>query len=64
MEYPKHPKGVIDKYWLLKPILIMKLTLVLIITFTLTSAADNYSQQKVTINLKSANFDKVITAIQ
>ena len=64
MEYFKHPKGVRDKYWLLKSILIMKLTLILIVTFTLQSVANVYSQQKVTINLKSADFTKVIAAIQ
>jgi TonB-linked SusC/RagA family outer membrane protein len=64
MEYFKHPKGVRDKYWLLKSILIMKLTLILIVAFTLQSVANVYSQQKVTINLKSADFSKVISAIQ
>ncbi|MFA6086255.1 SusC/RagA family TonB-linked outer membrane protein [Mucilaginibacter sp.] len=42
----------------------MKLTLILIVTFTLQSVANVYSQQKVTINLKSADFTKVIAAIQ
>ena len=64
MKIFKHPKGVLDKYWLHKSILIMKLTLILIVAFTLQSVANGYSQQKVTINLKSADFKKVIAAIQ
>lgn len=64
MEYFKHPKGVRDKYWLLKSVLIMKLTLILIVAFTLQSVANVYSQQKVTLNLRSADLSKVISAIQ
>ena len=64
MKYFKHPKGVRDKYWLYKSILIMKLTLIFIIVFSLQSIASVYSQQTVTINFKSADFKKVISAIQ
>lgn len=64
MKYFKHLKGVKDKYWLYKSILIMKLTLILILAFSLQSVANVYSQQKVTINLKSADFMKVISVIQ
>lgn len=64
MKYFKHPKGVRDKYWLLKSILIMKLTFILIVAFTLQSVANVYSQQKVTLNVHSVNFTKVINAIQ
>jgi TonB-linked SusC/RagA family outer membrane protein len=64
MKYFKHPGGVRDKYWLFKSILIMKLTLILIVTFSLQSIANVYSQQKVTLNIKSADFTKVINAIQ
>ena len=64
MKYFKHLKGVRDKHWLFKSILIMKLTLTFIIIFSLQSVANVYSQQKVTINLKSADFKKVISAIQ
>lgn len=64
MKYFKHPGGVRDKYWLFKSILIMKLTLILIVAFSLQSIANVYSQQKVTLNIKSADFTKVINAIQ
>ena len=64
MKYFRHPVGVGNKYWLYKSILIMKLTLLLILIFNLNSVADVYSQQKVTINLKSADFKKVISSIQ
>jgi TonB-linked SusC/RagA family outer membrane protein len=64
MKYFRHLKGVKDKYWLYKSILIMKLTLILIAAFSLQSIASVYSQQKVTINLKSTDFKTVISAIQ
>ncbi|MDB5287479.1 MAG: SusC/RagA family TonB-linked outer membrane protein [Mucilaginibacter sp.] len=64
MNYFKHPEGVKDKYWLFKSILIMKLTFILIVLFSLQSVANVYSQQRVNLNLKSADFIKVITAIQ
>ncbi len=64
MKYFKHLKGVKDKYWLFKSILIMKLTFFLIIILNLQAVANVYSQSKVTINIKSADFKKVIAAIQ
>jgi len=64
MKYFKHPKGVRDNYWLFKSILIMKLTFILVVAFSLQSIANVYSQQKVTFNVKSADFSKVISAIQ
>ncbi|WP_205771874.1 SusC/RagA family TonB-linked outer membrane protein [Mucilaginibacter terrenus] len=42
----------------------MKLTFILIVAFTLQSVANVYSQQKVTLNVRSADFTKVINAIQ
>ncbi|MBV8388280.1 MAG: SusC/RagA family TonB-linked outer membrane protein, partial [Mucilaginibacter sp.] len=42
----------------------MKLTLVFLAIFNLQALANVYSQQKVSLNLKSADFKKVITAIQ
>ena len=64
MKYFKHPFGVRNRYWLFKSILIMKLIFIFLIIFNLQSFANVYSQQKVTINLKSADFKKVISAIQ
>jgi len=64
MKYFKHLKGVRDKYWLFKSLLIMKLIFVFLVIFNLQSLANVYSQQKVTINLKSADFKKIISAIQ
>ena len=64
MKYFVHPEGVKDKYWLFKSILIMKLTLILMLFFTFQSVASVFSQQKVTINTKSADFKKIISAIQ
>lgn len=64
MKYFRHPLGVRDKYWLLKSMLIMKLTLFFIVLFSLQSIASGYSQQKVTINTKSADFKKIVSAIQ
>lgn len=42
----------------------MKLIFVFLVIFNLQSLANVYSQQKVTINLKSADFKKIISAIQ
>jgi len=64
MKYFKHLRGVRNKYRLLKSILIMKLILIFVAIFNLQALANVYSQQKVTINLKAADFKKVITAIQ
>lgn len=64
MKFSKHLKGVRDKYWLSKSLLIMKLTLILIVVFSLQSVANVYSQQNVTMNLKSVDFKKVISVIQ
>jgi TonB-linked SusC/RagA family outer membrane protein len=64
MKYFKHPKGVRDNYWLFKSIIIMKLTFILTVFFSLQTMAKVYSQQKVTFNVKSADFKKVISAIQ
>ena len=65
MKFFKHPKmGVTEKYWLLKSILIMKLTLLLVLFFSLNVVADGYSQTKVTLNLKSARFKTIISSIE
>jgi TonB-linked SusC/RagA family outer membrane protein len=65
MKFFKHPKmGVMGKYWLLKPILIMKLTLILILFFNLRLLADVDAQTRVTLNLKSVDFKKILSSIE
>lgn len=64
MKYFKHLRGVRNRYRLIKSILIMKLILIFLAIFNLQALANVYSQQKVSLNLKSADFKKVITAIQ
>ena len=65
MKFFKHPKvGARDSYWLLKSILIMKLTLVLLLFFNLHVIADVHSQTRVTLNLKAADFKKIISSIE
>src|SRR6266700_681889 len=65
MKFLKHPKtGVTEKYWLLKSILIMKLTLILILYFNLNVVADGFSQSRVTLNHKSADYKKIISSIE
>src|ERR1700704_3199529 len=65
MKFFKHPKmGVTGKYWLLKSIVIMKLTLILLLFFNLHVVADVYSQTRVTLNLKAADFKKIISSIE
>jgi TonB-linked SusC/RagA family outer membrane protein len=64
MKYFRHPGGVGNRYWLIKSILIMKLIVILTLAFNLQCLANVYSQEKVTINLKSTDFKKVISSIQ
>lgn len=65
MKFFKHPKmGVMGNPWLLKSILIMKLTLILLLFFNLHVCADAYSQTRVTLNLKAADFKKIISSIE
>src|ERR1700730_8576598 len=65
MKFFKHPKaGVKGNYWLLKSILIMKLTLILLLFFNLHVIADVHSQTRVTLNLKAADFKKIISSIE
>lgn len=65
MKIFEHPvTGVKDTHWLLKSILIMKLTFALILLLNIQAIAKVYSQTKVTINLKSADFKKVLTTIE
>jgi len=64
MKYFKHPGGVRNKYWLIKSILIMKLIVIFTVVLNLQCLANVYSQEKVTINLKSTDFKKVISSIQ
>lgn len=64
MKYFKHPGGVRNKYWLIKSILIMKLIVIFTVVLNFQCLANVYSQEKVTINLKSTDFKKVISSIQ
>ena len=65
MKFLKHPKmGVTGNPWLLKSILIMKLTLILLLFFNLNVCADAFSQTRVTLNLKAADFKKIMTSIE
>src|ERR1700743_2059925 len=65
MKFSKHPQmGVKGTYWLLKSILVMKLTLILILFFNLNVVANAYSQTKVTLNLKAADFKKILSSIE
>ncbi len=65
MKIFKHPFwGVKEKRWLLKSLLVMKLTFILIVFFNLQAIASVYSQTKVTLNFKSADFKKVLSAIE
>ena len=64
MKIFKHPLGVREKYWLFKSLLIMKLIFALILFFNLQAIASVYSQTKVTLNLKSADFKKVLATIE
>lgn len=64
MKIFKHLAGVEGFYCLKKPLIIMKLTLGLILVFNLQILANGYSQTRVSLNLKSADFKKVISEIE
>src|ERR1700744_2551811 len=64
MKFIKHPMGVGTKYWLLKSLLIMKLTFTLILFLNLQAIASVYSQTKVTLSLKSVDFKNALSAIE
>jgi len=65
MKFLKHPKmGVMGNPWLHKSILIMKLTLILLLFFNLNVCADAFSQTRVTLNLKAADFKKIMSSIE
>ncbi len=64
MLFSKHQKGVEDKCWLKKIILMTKLTLSLIIFFNLHAAAKVYSQTNITLDIKAARFKEVVSIIE
>jgi TonB-dependent starch-binding outer membrane protein SusC len=64
MKIFKYPIGITNTYWL-KLLLTMKLTFAFILLLNFQALASNvYSQTKVTLKLKSANFKKILSAIE
>ncbi len=59
-----HPSRVLDKYYLFKRLLIMKLTLFLVLAVNLASFANGYSQTKVSLNFKDADLRNVLSTIE
>src|SRR6187402_2013188 len=59
-----HSPGVLDKYYLFKRLLIMKLTLFFILVVNLASFANGYSQTKISLNFKDADLSKVLSTIE
>lgn len=64
MNFFEHRLGVTDSYCLKKVLRIMKLTFALILVLNLNVLANTYSQTKVSLDLKSADFKKVISEIE
>lgn len=64
MKIFKHQVGVEGFYCLKKPLIIMKLTLALILVFNFQILAKGYSQTRISLNLRSADFKKVISEIE
>lgn len=64
MKFFLHPLGVQNAYCLKKLFLIMKLTIVLLFVFNFQILANVYSQNKVSLNLSSADFKKVVSEIE
>lgn len=63
MKFIKHPRGVFQKRWLKKSLLIMKLTFIIVLISCMQVSAKTYSQV-VTINLKSVGLKKALSAIE
>jgi len=63
MKFLKHPSGVFQKRWLIKSLLIMKLTFIIVLISCIQVSAKSYSQ-KVTVNLKSVNLKKALSTIE
>jgi TonB-linked SusC/RagA family outer membrane protein len=64
MIFFKHLKGVSERYWLIKTLIIMKLTLLLTICFGLQCFANAYSQTKVTLKLTNVTLKKALDVIE
>ena len=63
MKFLKHPSGVFQKRWLIKSLIIMKLTFIIVLISCMQVSARSYSQ-KLTLNLKSVNLKKALAAIE
>lgn len=63
MKHFKHPKGVLIKSWLKKPMLVMKLTIFLIVISCFQVSAKGFSQN-ITLNLKSVELRKALSTIE
>ena len=64
MKFFLRPQDVRDRHGFFKCLLIMKLTLGLLLFFNFNVLADVFSQTKVTLNLKSVDFQKVLSEIE
>ena len=63
MKFLKHPRGVFQKRWLVKSLLIMKLIFIIVLISCMQVSARSYSQT-VTLNLKSVELKKAINTIE
>lgn len=63
MKFLKHPSGVFQKPWLIKSLLIMKLTFIIVLISCIQVSAKSFSQT-VTINLKSVELKKALSTIE
>lgn len=64
MKIFKHPTGVELGQSLLKKLIIMKLTIALILFFSINSLAKTYSQSKITLKAKALELKKVLNLIE
>jgi TonB-linked SusC/RagA family outer membrane protein len=64
MKILKHQFGVGKKSWLKKSLLIMKLTIILILFFSIQVNAKVYSQTKVDLNFQSVDLKKILSTIE
>jgi TonB-linked SusC/RagA family outer membrane protein len=63
MKFLKHPNGAHQKHWLVKSLVIMKLTIIILLISCMQVRAKGYSQA-ITLNLKSVELRKALNTVE
>ena len=64
MNFFKHPGSVLQRNWIIKSVLIMKLTIIIVLMSCLQVGAKNGYSQSVTLNLKSVNLKQALVIVE